>query len=195
MSADQTLSEPSLSELYLQDVRGRMRGVKAMGDGALAQLRDDEWHRTLSADGNSAAVLIQHLAGNMHSRWSAFQHGFSAGAEGEAPGRRRDAEFEEGEQTPAQLRAQWEEGWEVFLSALDHLLPGDLSAELTIRAEKHTVLEAIQRQVAHYSGHVYQLIFLIKTLRGRDFQTLSIPRGGSAAFNARMMEKKPEGAG
>ncbi|RJF71278.1 DUF1572 domain-containing protein [Deinococcus cavernae] len=179
----------SLADLYLRDVRGRMRGVKALGNGALTQLREEEWHLALSGEGNSAAVLIQHLSGNMHSRWGAFQHGFTAGAEGETAGRDRDREFTEGQQTPAQLLALWDEGWQVFLEALDNFKPDDLTAELTIRSEQHTILEAIQRQVAHYSGHVYQLVFLVKTLRGREFRSLSILRGGSAAFNAEMMRK------
>lgn len=180
----------SLADLYLRDVQVRMRGVKALGDGALAQLHDDQWHSVLSEDGNSAAVLIQHLSGNMHSRWGAFQHGFSMGAEGETAGRNRDLEFVEGQQTPAQLNEQWENGWQVFFDALNHFQPDDLAAELTIRAEKHTVLEAIQRQVSHYSGHVYQLVFLVKTLRGLKFQSLSIPRGGSVAFNDKMMGQR-----
>lgn len=78
----------------------------------------------------------------------------------------------------------WDDGWQVFLDALDHLSPDDLTRPLTIRGETHTVLEAIQRQVAHYSGHVYQLILLVKTLRGPQWRTLSIARGGSAAYNA-----------
>lgn len=180
-------SEQALSALYLRDVRERMRGVKKLGDGALAQLPEGEWHTALSAGGNSAAILITHLAGNMHSRWGALQHGFTPGAEGETAGRNRDLEFEESGLAAAELRQRWEAGWAVFFSALEHLRPADLSAELTIRAEKHTVLEAIQRQVAHYSGHVYQLIFLVKTLRGEEWQTLSIARGQSAAFNQQMM--------
>ncbi|MCP2013838.1 hypothetical protein L1280_000966 [Deinococcus sp. HSC-46F16] len=176
----------SLADLYLSDVRARMRGVKALGDGALAQLRPGEWHTALSEGGNSAAVLVQHLAGNMHSRWGGLRGGYAPGMEGETPGRNRDAEFGEGDQAADELRAVWEEGWTVFLDALDHLRPADLTGTLTIRGEPHTVLEAIQRQVAHYSGHVYQLVLLVKTLRGAEWQTLSIPRGGSAAYNARL---------
>ncbi|MPY65375.1 DUF1572 domain-containing protein [Deinococcus sp. SDU3-2] len=175
-----------LADLYLSDVRTRMRGVKALGDGALAQLRPGEWHTALSDGGNSAAILVHHLAGNMHSRWGGLRGGYAPGVEGETPGRDRDAEFEEGDRTPDELRAVWEGGWTVFLDALDHLQPADLTGTLTIRGEPHTVLEAIQRQVAHYSGHVYQIVLLVKTLRGADWQTLSIPRGGSAAYNARL---------
>ena len=176
----------TLEELYLTDVRERMLGVKALGDRALTQLHPEDWHRVLSPGGNSAAVLVQHLAGNMESRWAALRGGYHGGVEGEAAGRNRDAEFEEGGASGAELLARWEEGWGTFLAALDALTPDDLTRTLTIRHETHTVLAALQRQVAHYSGHVYQLVFLVKTLRGEDWQTLSVPRGGSAAFNAQM---------
>lgn len=174
---------------YLQDVRGRMRGVKQLADSALAQLPSADWHTPLAEGGNSVAVLIQHLSGNMHSRWHALRGGYTANAEGESASRDRDQEFTEGQQTPAELLARWEDGWAVFLDSLDHLEPDDLARTLTIRHEPHTVLEAIQRQVAHYSGHVHQIILIVKTLRGPDFQTLSIPRGGSAAFNQQKMDE------
>ena len=178
-----------VADLYLSDVRARMRGVRALGDGALAQLQASEWHTPLAPDGNSAGVLVQHLAGNMHSRWGALRGGYSAGAEGESAGRNRDAEFEGGTLDGAALLERWQGGWQVFLDALDHLTPDDLTRPLTIRGEVHTVLEAVQRQVAHYSGHVYQLIFLVKTLRGAAWQTLSIARGESAAYNAAMFSR------
>lgn len=181
----------TLAEHYLQDVRQRMQDLKTLGERALRQIHDDEWHSVLAPDGNSAAVLVQHLTGNMKSRWGAFQHGFTGGAEGETPGRNRDLEFQEGTQSAAELFQLWSAGWSVFLTALARLQPDDLSAELTIRGETHTVLQAIQRQVMHYSGHVYQLILLVKTLRGAQFQTLSIPRGGSAAYN-RLMAQTPD---
>lgn len=183
-------AELHLAEHYLSDVRERMRGVKSLGDGALAQLPAANWHAVLSPGGNSAAVLIQHLSGNMHSRWGALAGGYAAGAEGESAGRNRDAEFAETDEDAAALRQRWESGWQVFFAALDALQPGDLLRELTIRGETHTVLQAIQRQVAHYSGHVYQLVLLVKTLRGAGWQTLSIPRGGSAAYNVTMLEGK-----
>jgi hypothetical protein len=174
--------------LYLSDVRARMRGVKALGDGALAQLRETEVQTVLSVEGNSAAALVQHLAGTMRSRWGGLSLGYTP-AEGETGTRNRDAEFEPRLTTLPELHAEWEAGWAIFLSALAHFTPADLTRPLTIRGEVHTVLEAVQRQVAHYSGHVYQLIFLVKTLRGPDWETLSVARGGSAAFNAQMRER------
>jgi len=179
-----------LGQLYLADVRTRLRGVKVLGEGALAQLREGEGGVVLSPGGNSAGVLVQHLAGNMRSRWGGLRSGYAEGAEGEAGTRDRDAEFGERRLDLGELHAEWEDGWAVFLDALEHLTPADLTRTLSIRGEPHTVLAAIQRQVAHYSGHVYQLVFLVKTLRGEDWQTLSIPRGGSAAYNAQMEERR-----
>ncbi|SMB93509.1 DUF1572 family protein [Deinococcus hopiensis] len=181
-----------LGDLYLTDTRERMCGVKRLGEGALTQLHSEDWHRVLSPGGNSAAVLVQHLAGNMESRWGALRGGYREGVDGEAPGRNRDAEFEEGGLSGGALLARWQEGWSTFLAALDALNPEDLTRTLTIRHETHTVLAAIQRQVAHYSGHVYQLVLLAKTLRGENWQTLSVPRGGSAAFNAEMQVRHAE---
>lgn len=97
---------------------GAVQGVKALGDGALAQLPAEAWHLPLAPGGNSAAVLMQHLSGNMHSRWGAVQRGFTGDIEGESAGRNRDAEFTEGQQTPAELLERWEGGWAVFFNAL-----------------------------------------------------------------------------
>lgn len=184
------MTSVDIAVFYLADVRARMQGVKALGDGALRQLRETEIATALSEEGNSAAILVQHLAGNMRSRWGSLQLGYAAAVEGEAATRNRDAEFEPRLGSLLEVLTEWEEGWAVFFAALDHLTPTDLSRPLTIRGEVHTVLEAVQRQVAHYSGHVYQLVFLVKTLRGAQWQTLSIARGGSAAFNAQMHERR-----
>ncbi len=187
-SSDRTASEV-LGPLYLADVRERMLGLKSLGEGALTQLRDDEWHTVLSDDGNSAAVLIQHLSGNMHARWGALRSGYRPGTEGEPETRDRDAEFTDTQHTPAELWRRWHDGWAVYLEVLNALTPEDLTAPLTIRGETHAVLQALQRQVMHYSGHVYQVVLLVKTLRGAQWQTLSIPRGESAGFNAAMQKR------
>ena len=179
-----------IGSLYLTEVRERLRGTKQLGDRALAQLPEDGWHAVLSPDGNSAAVIVQHLAGNLRSRWGGLQHGYREGVEGETPGRDRDAEFEDAGLTPADLLARWDDGWQVFFGAVDHLRPEDLTRALTIRGEAHTVLGAVERAALHASGHVFQLVFLVKTLRGADFQTLSIPRGGSGAYNVNMREQQ-----
>ena len=175
-----------VAALYLSELRERLRGTRQLGDRALAQLPDDAWHTVLAPGGNSAAVIVQHLAGNLRSRWGGLQSGYREGVEGETPGRDRDAEFEDAHLSAADLLTCWDEGWQGFLDALDHLRPDDLTQTLTIRGEAHTVLGAVERAALHASGHVFQLIFLVKTLRGANFQTLTIPRGGSGAYNAAM---------
>ena len=175
-----------VAALYLSELRERMQQTKALADRALAQLPDAHWHTVLAPEGNSAAVIVQHLAGNLHSRWGGLRGGYREGVEGESPTRDRDAEFEDAHLSAAELLSRWDEGWQVFLDALDHLHPDDLTQALTIRGEPHTVLGAVERAALHASGHVFQLVFLVKTLRGEGFQSLSIPRGGSAVFNAQM---------
>ncbi|AXG98116.1 DUF1572 domain-containing protein [Deinococcus wulumuqiensis] len=178
-----------VAALYLSELRERLRGTRQLGDRTLAQLPDDAWHTVLSPDGNSAAVIVQHLAGNLRSRWGGLRGGYREGVEGETPGRDRDAEFEDAHLSAAELIARWDDGWQVFLDALNHLRPEDLTRTLTIRGEAHTVLGAVERAALHASGHVYQIVLLVKTLRGAEFQTLSIPRGGSAAYNAQMLRR------
>lgn len=173
-----------LGALFLSETLDRLRGVKQLGEGALRQLDPAQWHLALGPNGNSAAVLVQHLSGNMRSRWTGFPK-----ADGEAATRDRDAEFEDAHHSTEVLWAQWEAGWAACLDALVRLAPGDLTREVRIRGEAHSVLGAIQRQLAHSSGHVYQIVMLARHLRGPAWQTLSIARGGSAAFNAEMWQR------
>ena len=178
------MTRHDVGALFLAETIERMRSVRDLGAGALAQLTPDEWHATLGPDENSVAIIVQHLAGNMHSRWGGFPN-----ADGENATRNRDEEFEDRHLDPDALTTLWQGEWEVFLSALARLTPADLTRTITIRGEAHTILAAVQRQVAHYSGHVYQIVFLARHLRGAEWRTLSIPRGGSAAFNAMMTER------
>ncbi|ADV68297.1 DUF1572 family protein [Deinococcus maricopensis] len=180
------MTQLDVGAVFLAETITRMQAVRDLGAGALAQLRAEQWHAALGPDENSAAVIVQHLAGNMQSRWAGFPD-----ADGESAARDRDAEFDDQGLDVSALLARWDAGWAVFLAALERLTPEDLTRTVTIRGEAHTVLAAVQRQVAHYSGHVYQLVFLARHLRGADWRTLSIPRGGSAAFNARMAERHP----
>ncbi|MFD1730138.1 DUF1572 family protein [Deinococcus malanensis] len=104
----------AVAELYLRDVRERMAEIRHLGDRALSQLGDGDWHRYLADGGNSAAVLVQHLSGNMHARWGGLRGGYRPDHEGEPASRDRDAEFEEGRLSPAELQACWDEGWAVL---------------------------------------------------------------------------------
>ena len=163
---------------YLEEARRQLRGHKRMGEGAMAQLRDEDFFVTLDPEANSIAILVKHLAGNMRSRFTDFLT-----SDGEKPDRFRDLEFE---LTPATTRAQvmkwWEEGWSCVFGATDPLQPEDVMRTVTIRGEPHTVLQAINRQIAHYAQHIGQIVFLAKHLRSSEWKTLSIPRGKSEEF-------------
>lgn len=186
----QSQPEIGLGLLYLQDLRARMQGVRQLGEGAMRQLVPEHWHAVLDEGENSVAVIVQHLSGNMHSRWGNFLQ-----ADGEAGSRNRDAEFEDAGLTQGQLWAHWDAGWAVFQGVLDQLQPEDLKGTLSIRGEVHTVLAAIQRQLSHYSGHVYQIVLLSRHWAGADWQTLSIARGQSAEFNRLKMGETGQESG
>jgi hypothetical protein len=170
-----------LGSHYLGEALRQLRGYKRLGEGAMEQLSDEDFCLTLDPESNSVAILVKHLAGNMRSRFSDFLT-----TDGEKPERNRDQEFEiAGKPTRAEIMSWWEQGWEQVLSTVAQLKPEDLLRTVTIRGEPHSVLQAINRQLAHYSGHVAQIVFLAKHLRSSEWKTLSIPRGGSADFKAK----------
>jgi hypothetical protein len=163
---------------YLDETRRQMRGSKRMAEAAIAQLKDAELFVTLDPESNSVAVLVKHMAGNMRSRFTDFLT-----ADGEKPDRFRDQEFEiNATTTRAEVMRWWEEGWERVFAALDMLKNDDVLRTVTIRGESHTVLQAINRQIAHYALHTGQILFLAKHLRGSEWKTLSIPRGKSEDY-------------
>lgn len=164
---------------YLDDVRPLFAMYKRLGEGAMAQAPDAELTATLDPEMNSIAQIVKHMAGNMRSRWTGFPE-----ADGEKPDRNRDSEFTTPPATRAELMALWEAGWGCLFAALDRLTDADLGRETFIRGEKHSVMQAINRQIAHYSYHVGQIVFLAKHLGSEHWKSLSVPRGGSAGFNA-----------
>jgi hypothetical protein len=167
-----------LAAHYLDEARRQMRGHKRMGEGAMAQLRDEDFFVTLDPESNSVAILVKHLAGNMRSRFTDFLT-----SDGEKLDRFRDREFEvTATTTRADVMRWWEEGWSSALSAVEALNPEDVTRTVTIRNEPHTVLQAINRQIAHYAQHIGQIVFLAKHLRSTEWKTLSIPRGKSEEF-------------
>ena len=169
-----------VSQHYLDEARRQMRGWKRNGEGALAQLKDEDFFVTLDPESNSIAILVKHIAGNMRSRFTDFLT-----ADGEKPDRNRDGEFElTSSTTRADVMRWWEEGWARVFAALDSLKPEDVMRTVTIRGEPHTVLQAINRQIAHYAHHIGQIVFLAKHLRSSEWKTLSIPRGKSQDFGA-----------
>jgi Protein of unknown function (DUF1572) len=163
---------------YIEEARRQFRGHKRMGEAAMAQLSDQDFFVTLDPESNSVAILVKHLAGNMRSRFTDFLT-----SDGEKPDRFRDREFElTADATRADVMKWWEVGWVCVLSAIEGLKPDDVMRTVTIRGEPHTVLQAVNRQIAHYAQHIGQMVFLCKHLRSSDWKTLSIPRGKSEEF-------------
>jgi len=177
---------------YLENVAVELRKLKSLADRALAQGGDDELFTTLDPESNSLAVLMQHIGGNLRSRFRDFLT-----TDGEKPDRDRDAEFVVAPGTMrADLAANWESGWATLLGAVDALVPGDVERSVVIRGEPHTLVQALERTLSHLAYHVGQIVLLAKHARSRDWQTLSVPRGASAALNREMAERgKPAGAG
>jgi hypothetical protein len=167
-----------LASHYLEEARRQMRGQKHMGERAMSQLRDEDFFVTIDPESNSIAILVKHLAGNMRSRFTDFLT-----TDGEKPDRFRDREFEVTQTTiRADVMRWWEEGWSIVIGTIESLQPEDVLRTVTIRDEPHTVLQAINRQIAHYAAHVGQIVFLAKHLRSTEWKSLTIPRGKSEEF-------------
>jgi hypothetical protein len=169
------------STSYVKDSVGVFGYYKKLGEGAMAQCPDEGLFTTLDAESNSIAIIVKHLAGNMRSRWTNFLT-----TDGEKPDRNRDTEFEDAPKTRAALMELWERGWKYVFDALAPLSDEDLVREITIRTEPHSVMQAINRQVAHYSYHVGQIVYLARHFAGSKWQSLTIPKKNSAEFNARV---------
>lgn len=169
-----------LAQHYLDEARRQFRGHKRMGENAMAQLRDEDFVVTIDPEANSVAVLVKHLAGNMRSRFTDFLT-----SDGEKPDRFRDREFEiTSATTRTDVMKWWEDGWAIVLNTIESLKPEDVMRTVTVRGEPHTVLQAINRQIAHYAQHTGQIVFLAKHLRGKEWKTLSIPRGKSEEYKS-----------
>ena len=154
----------------------------------MAQCPDEGLFVALDAESNSIAIIVKHMAGNMRSRWKDFLT-----TDGEKPDRNRDTEFEAPPKTRAELMAMWEGGWKYLFDALEPLSESDLTRTVTIRSEPHSVMQAINRQVAHYAHHVGQIVLLAKhfaTKAGKKWETLSVPRGQSKQFTAEVAAGK-----
>lgn len=160
---------------YLDDTLQQLRKLKAQAEKAVAQIDDEQIVALLDPDANSIAVIMKHMAGNMRSRWTGFLT-----SDGEKPDRDRDSEFElTGSDSRPQLMAVWEDGWARMFDAIGSLSEADLTRTVQIRGERHSVVEAINRQVTHYAAHVGQIVLLAKHYAGPKWRTLSIPKGKS----------------
>jgi hypothetical protein len=169
------MSDPT-GAAYLDEVRRAFRQYKELGEKAMAQVPPGALFQALDQESNSIAVIVKHLAGNMRSRWTDFLT-----SDGEKPDRDRDSEFELSDGTEAaHVHRWWEEGWRYVFAATDPLQPEDLLRTVTIRGQPHSVLQAINRQVAHYAYHIGQIAHLARHLTGERWESLSIPRRGRA---------------
>lgn len=157
------------------------RSNKAWADKAIAQLPDDRLRLALDANTNSIAVIMKHVAGNLLSRWTDFLT-----TDGEKPWRDRDAEFVDDFPTRQDLVQYWESGWNCLFATLEGLIGPDLAKTVTIRGEPHSVPLALQRSLAHCGYHVGQIILIARILAGDTWDTITIPRGGSAGFNQKV---------
>ena len=151
---------------------------KKLGEGAIAQLDDKDILLRPNEASNNIALIVHHLSGNMLSRWTDFLT-----SDGEKSWRNREAEFDEAYPDKKTMMEAWDKGWACLLNALEALKPEDLSKVIYIRNEGQSVLEAIQRQLAHYPHHVGQIIYQAKAIKGNDFKSLSIPKGTSDSYN------------
>ena len=156
---------------YLQDALAVFRGYKKLAEGAMAQVTDEELTATLDSEMNSIALVVKHMAGNMRSRWTDFLT-----TDGEKPDRQRDSEFVEPFTSRAELMERWEAGWDHVWRALGNLTDADMERVVTIRGERHSVMQAINRQLAHYSYHVGQIVMLAKHFRSEQWKSLTIPK-------------------
>jgi len=167
-----------LTTNYLEDSLTLFRYYKKLAEDAMAQVTDEELTRVLDGEMNSIALIVKHMAGNMRSRWRDF-----LSTDGEKPDRNRDSEFVDPPATREALRTVWEAGWNYVFGALGPLAEADLTRTVTIRNEPHSVMQAINRQIAHYAYHCGQIVMLAKHFRGDKWSSLSVPRNRSAEFN------------
>lgn len=180
------MSSDAIVQNYFDDAVSALKAYKKLAEKAIAQMKDDELFVTMDEESNSVAVIMKHMAGNMFSRWTDFLT-----TDGEKPDRNRDMEFViESNTTKDDLLDYWERGWACLFSAIEPLTLADFEKTVTIRGEKHTIVQAINRQLMHYSYHIGQIVFLAKHFRSTEWRSLSIPRNKSAEFNLSKSQTK-----
>ncbi|NOT37050.1 MAG: DUF1572 family protein [Saprospiraceae bacterium] len=163
---------------FLDSVLKLFRYYKSLGESTMEQLQDHELHWKMNEESNSISVIVSHLSGNMLSRWTDFLN-----SDGEKTWRNRDLEFEEGTKSRAEIFESWNKGWDCLFEALQSIKPEDADKIVYIRNQVHTVVDAIHRQLAHYSYHVGQIVFIGKLLKGSNWNNLSIPKSESQQYN------------
>lgn len=179
-----------IEDNYLQDAVRSFQNYKKLAEKSFAQISDEEFFLALDEESNSIATIVKHIAGNLRSRWTDF-----LASDGEKPDRDRDLEFIAFEnETRASLLEFWETGWRATFATIESLQPADLAKTVKIRGEDHSVVEAVNRSIAHTAYHVGQIVFLAKHFRSAEWQTLSIPRNKSAEYNRFLNEQTNEDA-
>lgn len=174
-----------METIDLLSLRKQFAYYKLLGDRTMAQLSDEQLLWQYNDDNNSIGVIVKHLWGNMLSRWTDFLT-----SDGEKTWRERDAEFEADIKTRTELMEKWEAGWSCLFSAIDSLTVDDLDKEIFIRNQGHSVIEALFCQLSHYSYHVGQMVYIGKMLCDKEWQSLSIPKGESKAYNAQKFSEE-----
>ena len=170
---------------YLYSVKKQLEYYKSVGEKTFNQLDEEDlfWH--YNEDSNSIAIIVNHLWGNMKSRWTEFLT-----TDGEKQWRKRDLEFEPLVKTKTELLEKWNDGWSCLFHALDSVNEANLDTKVYIRNQEHSVLEAINRQLAHYAYHIGQIVYIGKLIKASDWKSLTIPKGKSAEYN---LEKNSKG--
>jgi uncharacterized damage-inducible protein DinB len=170
---------------YLKDSLSLFHYYKKLAERAMEQVSDEQLFQVLDEEMNSIAIIVKHMAGNMRSRWTDFLN-----TDGEKPDRNRDSEFVTPPQNRAELLRLWDAGWKCVFAALEPLSEQDLKRKVTIRDEEHSVMQAVNRQIAHYAYHVGQIVFLAKHFQHTQWESLSVPRNRSAEFNQRVLNRQ-----
>ncbi len=169
---------------YIENLQKLFHTYKSLAERAMSQLDNQQMHWRPNEHSNNVATIAKHMAGNMLSRFTNFLT-----EDGEKPWRNRECEFDDDFESRAQLMEYWEKGWQCLFDALSPLTDADLDRTVKIRNEPHTVLQALNRQLTHYAYHCGQIVFLAKQLKGEEFKSLSIPRGKSDEFNAKLFSE------
>jgi hypothetical protein len=179
----------TIIENYKADALQSFRSYKKLAERALEQVSDEDFFRQIDPESNSVAIIVKHVAGNLHSRWRDFLT-----TDGEKPDRFRDGEFVTVDNdTRVSLMQFWETGWRILFEAIEPIQPEDFDKTVNIRGEPHTIVEAINRQLTHYPMHIGQIILLAKHFRSAEWKTLSVPRNRSAEFNKFLADKQAAG--
>ena len=172
-----------MESLYIDSIKKRFLYYKNLGDKTFEQLTDEQIFWQYNEESNSIATIVKHVSGNMISRWTNFLT-----EDGEKPWRNRDSEFSNSLKNKTDVIELWENGWRVFLDALSEINEQNLESTIYIRGEAHSVLDAVNRQLAHYPYHIGQMVYIAKMLKNNDWKTLSIARNTSEDFNQKMLE-------